>query len=169
MSATLDADAARDDARSAELQERGRTDALLALHRNLDCGVPDVEVRAATLLLGGTPAAAYSMSGQIANETDIPLKLISHGTDGHWKTPPPQSIAAQEKGQFKASFDGFEFEGKIAYVPANTQLGVFQLEWEIPLFGNNSISSKTTILGTTTSHEGGRGWNATAWWYLRAA
>jgi hypothetical protein len=136
------------------------------LHRNLTCGVPEVEVQAATLLLGGAPAAAYSMSGRIGNQTDIPLKLISKGGNGDWIVKPPALVEAGGTAEFSLKYDGFRFHGSVAYVPASPIEGEWKFGWTIPLFGNNSIWSDTTIPDARAWSDGGRGWHATAWWYL---
>jgi hypothetical protein len=144
--------------------------AVEALQRNLSCGVPDVEVQAAQTIMNTVlmPEASYSFTGHISNQTNYTLTLSKKDCNGSWTTDPPATIGAGGSADFAADYEGFHFHGEVVYT-ASGATGEFKMTWSIPLFGNNSISDSTTISGTSASYEGGRGWHAEVWYFLKAA
>jgi hypothetical protein len=143
-------------------------DAVQALRRNLSCGKPEAEIAAAKVILNQlvAPQTAYSFVGHVSNQTNYTLMLKRKGTNGSWKEQPPETIPPGGSARFGATYDGFDFTGDVIYEAGS---GEFKMEWKIPLFGNNSIHSSTTIPGTSASHQGGRGWHAEVWYYLKLA
>jgi hypothetical protein len=140
------------------------------LRKHLSSGVADAELTAARIVLeqSGLLGAAYSFKGHISNQTNYTLKLKSKQTDGKWDAgkEPPDTIAPGASPEWSTYFDGFNFTGKVVY---EAEGGEFEMTWAIPLFGNNSIATKTTIGGTKARYEGGRGWHAEVWYFLQSA
>lgn len=140
-----------------------------ALTRNLRCGNPEVEVRAAEIILKAAlmPDAAYSFAGHISNQTNYTLRLSKKSSNGSWSTEPPETIGAGGTADFGGDYDGFHYTGEVIYTADGVD-GEFKMTWSIPLFGNNSISDSSSISGTSATHEGGRGWHAEVWYFLKA-
>lgn len=145
------------------------THAVEALERNLSCGNPEAEIAAAQAILEFVfmPEAAYSLVGHISNRTDHTLVLKSANAGGNWLTKPPAAIAPGDTGDFRGDYDGFHYEGTVIYTAAAAE-GEFVMTWSIPLFGDNNISDTSTISGTFATHEGGRGWHAEVWYFLKS-
>jgi len=115
-----------------------------------------------------SPEAAYSFVGEVSNQTNYTLTLTESETNGTWETKPPAVLAAGGSPKFSTHYDGFNHTGKVVYSVVGGE-GSLTMEWSIPLFGNNTISDSTSISGTAASHEGGRGWHAFVWYYLKEA
>jgi hypothetical protein len=142
-------------------------EALDAIQRHLRSGDPTAEVAAAQVVLSqvSPSQATYSFTGNVSNQTDYTLTLKScYG--GDWDVKPPQTIGPGGSPSFSGHWNGFNYNGEVVY---ESDGGEFSMSWKIPLMGYNTIKASSTIPNTTASHQGGHGWDAVVWYYLKTA
>ncbi|MGH1364938.1 MAG: hypothetical protein ACRBF0_15360 [Calditrichia bacterium] len=140
------------------------------LEKGLESENEHVQIQAASAILAMTPLpmAAYSFDGELSNQSPFELKLVSsEGLDSK-ATKPPDHIPAGGSGEWFSNYDGCNFYGKVIYQVKDNPEQTLTMTWNIPLFGDNTITAATNIPGFTAKYKGGRGWHATVLYTLEA-